>query len=304
MGCVLAVDRAYFDKIGGFDEGLQVWGGENIELGFRAWMCGGRAVTVTCSRVGHVFKNFPYKFDGNKEVIVEKNLMRVSEVWMDGLRKYFYASSRTYEFKETEFTAEEKESLKERLDLRKKLKCKNFDWYMYHVIPELEYPGIDALMHGEVSSVRSNACWEVQDDFYIGMTYFCYEHKIIPRNYFTLTVNGLLKWHDLCVVASPPSPILKVGECPRANFEEFGIWEMVRKGHTWGQLKMRIRNPSGGTDVYCIMQVTNVLEVHNKEQMPELAPCNKENPFQNWAFSFKFSWDKVPEHVLKGESVT
>ena len=52
VGCAMAVYKPYFDEIGTFDEGLKVWGGESIELAFRVWMCGGRVVTVTCSRVG------------------------------------------------------------------------------------------------------------------------------------------------------------------------------------------------------------------------------------------------------------
>jgi len=56
VGCAIAVDRAYFMKLGAFDEGMRIWGGENIELGFRTWMCGGQVKTVICSRVGHVFK--------------------------------------------------------------------------------------------------------------------------------------------------------------------------------------------------------------------------------------------------------
>jgi len=56
VGCAIAVERGYFMKLGAFDEGMRIWGGENIELGFRTWMCGGQVKTVTCSRVGHVFK--------------------------------------------------------------------------------------------------------------------------------------------------------------------------------------------------------------------------------------------------------
>ena len=56
VGCAIAVERDYFMKLGAFDEGMRIWGGENIELGFRTWMCGGQVKTVTCSRVGHVFK--------------------------------------------------------------------------------------------------------------------------------------------------------------------------------------------------------------------------------------------------------
>lgn len=42
VGCALAVSRKYFNKIGGFDDNMNVWGGENIELAFRTWMCGGQ----------------------------------------------------------------------------------------------------------------------------------------------------------------------------------------------------------------------------------------------------------------------
>ena len=52
VGCVMAVRKDYFIHIGAFDDGMNIWGGENIELGFRTWMCGGQ-VSVTfnlCTR--------------------------------------------------------------------------------------------------------------------------------------------------------------------------------------------------------------------------------------------------------------
>ena len=42
VGCAFAVSKQHFFGIGAFDEGMNVWGGENIELAMRNWMCGGR----------------------------------------------------------------------------------------------------------------------------------------------------------------------------------------------------------------------------------------------------------------------
>ena len=35
MGCVFSIQRKYFLEMGGFDEGMDIWGGENIELPLR-----------------------------------------------------------------------------------------------------------------------------------------------------------------------------------------------------------------------------------------------------------------------------
>jgi predicted glycosyltransferase involved in capsule biosynthesis len=35
VGAAFAVDRKYFLEIGGYDEGMDVWGGENLELSWR-----------------------------------------------------------------------------------------------------------------------------------------------------------------------------------------------------------------------------------------------------------------------------
>jgi polypeptide N-acetylgalactosaminyltransferase len=35
-GGLFAINRTYFQQIGEYDQGMEIWGGENLELSFRA----------------------------------------------------------------------------------------------------------------------------------------------------------------------------------------------------------------------------------------------------------------------------
>ena len=70
---------------------MELWGGENVDLSLRTWLCGGKLIMCPCSHIGHVFrKAAPYRFPYG---VQERNKRRVAEVWLDDYKKYFYEES-------------------------------------------------------------------------------------------------------------------------------------------------------------------------------------------------------------------
>uniref|UniRef100_A0A669C7G8 Polypeptide N-acetylgalactosaminyltransferase n=1 Tax=Oreochromis niloticus TaxID=8128 RepID=A0A669C7G8_ORENI len=89
IGCSFVVDREYFGEIGLLDPGMEVYGGENIELGMRVWQCGGSMEVLPCARVAHIERTKkPYNND--IDYYAKRNALRAAEVWMDEYKSHVY----------------------------------------------------------------------------------------------------------------------------------------------------------------------------------------------------------------------
>ena len=194
-GGLFSIDRKFFEKLGTYDPGFDIWGGENLELSFKTWMCGGTLEIIPCSHVGHIFrKRSPYKWRSNVNVL-KKNTVRLAEVWLDEYKEYYYQRNGRYNQDFGDITS--------RKQLREGLKCKSFKWYLANVYPEMFVPS-EALANGVISNPASGVCVDAPS----GAVNLNKEVRVWPchgqggNQYWMFSKTGEIRRDDTCLDCS------------------------------------------------------------------------------------------------------
>lgn len=267
-GGLFAMNKKYFFELGGYDPGLQIWGGENFELSFKIWQCGGSIEWVPCSHVGHVYRNhMPYGF-GNLDTkipVILVNYMRVVEVWLDPeYRKYFYT-------REPSVEGYPIGNITQQLEFKKDHKCKSFRWFLENVATEVyeKFPPPPPNKYwGEIKLTNVSQCFDTHGQSVgggpIGVS-TC--HHLGGNQLFRLNEKGQLALGERCINAQYDT--LQIQFC---DVQPVGPWKYSKKLKSIFHSNLKKCVEAGiNTKLY-------------------LRTCNPLNKMQQWIFQKIWAW--------------
>uniref|UniRef100_A0A8C3WPB4 Polypeptide N-acetylgalactosaminyltransferase n=1 Tax=Catagonus wagneri TaxID=51154 RepID=A0A8C3WPB4_9CETA len=266
-GGLFSISKSYFEHIGTYDNQMEIWGGENVEMSFRVWQCGGQLEIIPCSVVGHVFRTkSPHTFPKGINVIA-RNQVRLAEVWMDSYKEIFYRRNL-----QAAKMAQEKSfgDISERLQLRERLHCHNFSWFLHNIYPEMFVPDLKPTFYGTIKNLGMGDCLDVGENNNGGKPVIMYTcHGLGGNQYFEYTTQRDLRHNiakQLCLHAS-------AGTLGLRSCHFTGKNSQVPKDEEWELTQDRlIRNSGSGT---CLA---------SKDKKPVMAACDPSDPHQHWLF--------------------
>ncbi|XP_061302193.1 polypeptide N-acetylgalactosaminyltransferase 5 isoform X1 [Pezoporus flaviventris] len=263
-GGLFSIDKKYFFELGMYDPGLDVWGGENMEISFKVWMCGGEIEIVPCSRVGHIFRNDnPYSFPKDRVRTVERNLARVAEVWLDEYKELFYGHAYHLILKNVDVG-----DLTQQIQLRKKLQCKSFQWYLENVYPDLEAPLVKA--SGLLVNKAMARCITVEN------TTLAFEACDVnnKNQKFNYTWLRLIQHGELCIAQAGTVEALGLRHC-----------EGRSRSLAWLHRSLAAFQPELKDHIISEhLQQLACLEVDPSHKALRVNACDSANLYQKWQF--------------------
>ncbi|XP_028317434.1 polypeptide N-acetylgalactosaminyltransferase 12 [Gouania willdenowi] len=268
-GGLFAVSKKYFEYLGTYDTGMEVWGGENLEFSFRIWQCGGSLEIHPCSHVGHVFpKRAPY---ARSKALA--NSVRAAEVWLDDYRRIYY-------HRNPHAKLEAFGDVSERRMLREKLGCKDFQWYLDNIYHNIYIPRDRPGMFGMLKNRgRTNYCFDYNPpDEHNTMgqrviLYMC--HGMGQNQFFEFSADGEISYNTRqpagCVAGDSISTYLTVQECKKRGDPVPADQRFIlRKDGTLFHVMTQ----------KCVEAIDNT---DNGKPAPSLQPCS-ESLRQQWFF--------------------
>lgn len=264
-GGLFAINRQYFLDIGAYDPGLLVWGGENFELSFKIWQCGGSIEWVPCSRVGHVYRSFmPYTFgklaQKKKGPLITINYKRVIETWFDDKYKLFFYT------REPLAKYLDMGDISDQLKLKKDLECKSFEWYMENVAYDVldKFPELPPNLHsGELRSAAVSKCMDTLGHGPPSLMAIQHCHGFGNNQLIRLNAKGQLGVGERCIDADMQG--IKLAFCKTGTVN--GPWLYDESTHT---LLHRVHS--------------KCMALHPQTSHLSLMPCDINNTYQQWLF--------------------
>ncbi|XP_072320413.1 N-acetylgalactosaminyltransferase 7 isoform X2 [Eucyclogobius newberryi] len=227
-GGLFAIERDFFFELGLYDPGLQIWGGENFEISYKIWQCGGQLLFVPCSRVGHIYRlqgwqgNPPPAHVGSSPTL--KNYVRVVEVWWDDYKDYFYASR-------PETLTLAYGDISDLKRFREEHRCKSFTWFMEEIaydIP-LHYPLPPKNVEwGELRGFETSYCIDSMGHNNGGNVEIGPCHRMGGNQLFRINEANQLMQYDQCLTRSADNSAVIITHCDQNQHNE---WKYFKDMH-------------------------------------------------------------------------
>uniref|UniRef100_A0A5F8GGF4 Polypeptide N-acetylgalactosaminyltransferase n=1 Tax=Monodelphis domestica TaxID=13616 RepID=A0A5F8GGF4_MONDO len=214
-GGLFAIERDFFFELGLYDPCLQIWGGENFEISYKIWQCGGKLLFGWQG-------NPPPIYLGSSPTL--KNYIRVVEVWWDGYKDYFYASR-------PESKALPYGDISELKKFREDHNCKSFKWFMeeiaYDIISHYPLPPKN-VEWGEIRGTETAHCIDSMGHTNGGFVELGPCHLMGGNQLFRINEANQLMQYDQCLMKGPDGSKIMITHC---NLNEYKEWQYFKNLH-------------------------------------------------------------------------